>query len=228
MSARAAIAFALALAGCAGGAPCDGKAGVCVNVLVKGPGDALDALGVQVTLPGGGVLRGDSGAGVAPIVPPVQFALLLPDGTSGKVVVDLSGEQGTTEIESGSGKLTVPPSGQTLTIDLERGAPDASVPRDLSVRDAAPPDAAAPPDLSVVKKTLSFAQAMNYPAGIDPYAVAIADLDGDGKNDLAVADYGAGAEVLLRKGASFAAPVNYGAGGGPDWEIGRASCRERV
>jgi FG-GAP-like repeat len=57
--------------------------------------------------------------------------------------------------------------------------------------------------------------AANYPAGTSPIAVALGDLNGDGKPDIAVAS-GASVSVLLN-GASgtFGAPSSYGAGTRP-------------
>jgi hypothetical protein len=57
--------------------------------------------------------------------------------------------------------------------------------------------------------------AANYPAGASPIAVALGDLNGDGKPDIAVAS-GASVSVLLN-GASgtFGAPASYGAGTRP-------------
>ena len=70
----------------------------------------------------------------------------------------------------------------------------------------------------------TFQMAVNYAAGAGPSSVAIGDFDGDGKPDLAVANYGgyyqgyftnSSVSVLLGKGdGSFQAAVNYGAGNG--------------
>jgi len=67
---------------------------------------------------------------------------------------------------------------------------------------------------------VTFAAAMTFPAGAQPTAVRIADVDGDGLPDLIVADAGpgtdgtgmAGVSVLLQTAGSslsFAAPVTY-------------------
>jgi hypothetical protein len=57
--------------------------------------------------------------------------------------------------------------------------------------------------------------AANYPAGASPVSVAMADLNGDGKADLAVAS-GTGVSVLLNSGnGTFGAPANYGSGTNP-------------
>ena len=57
--------------------------------------------------------------------------------------------------------------------------------------------------------------ANNYPAGTSPIAVAMADLNGDGKADLAVAS-GTGVSVLLNNGnGTFGAPASYGSGTNP-------------
>jgi hypothetical protein len=66
-----------------------------------------------------------------------------------------------------------------------------------------------------------FATPVHYPAGVRPFAVAVGDLDGDGRADLAVTTTGARYEdrmvnVLLgQAGGAFAAPVSYLAGFGP-------------
>ena len=57
--------------------------------------------------------------------------------------------------------------------------------------------------------------AANYPAGASPVSVVMADLDGDGKADLAVAS-GTGVSVLLNNGnGTFGAPASYGSGTDP-------------
>jgi hypothetical protein len=57
--------------------------------------------------------------------------------------------------------------------------------------------------------------AANYPAGASPVSVAMADLNGDGKADLAVAS-GTGVSVLLNNGnGTFGAPTSYGSGTNP-------------
>jgi hypothetical protein len=57
--------------------------------------------------------------------------------------------------------------------------------------------------------------AANYPAGPSPVSVAMADLNGDGKADLAVAS-GTGVSVLLNNGnGTFGAPTSYGSGTNP-------------
>ncbi len=57
--------------------------------------------------------------------------------------------------------------------------------------------------------------AANYPAGASPTAVAIADLNGDGKADLALAS-GTGVSVLLNSGGgAFGSPASYGSGTNP-------------
>jgi hypothetical protein len=70
--------------------------------------------------------------------------------------------------------------------------------------------------------TPTFAPPETFPAGSDPVAVAVADLSGDGKPDIAVANYVAGTvSVLLNqtaagaKTASFAAPQAFAAGNAP-------------
>ncbi|MEP6652137.1 MAG: VCBS repeat-containing protein [Myxococcales bacterium] len=60
--------------------------------------------------------------------------------------------------------------------------------------------------------------AANYMAGSNPAAIAIADLNGDGKGDLAVANRDSGASVLLNAGdGTFGAPAKYAAGSTPFW-----------
>src|SRR6266508_3268976 len=61
----------------------------------------------------------------------------------------------------------------------------------------------------------SFSVARNYPAGREPASVAIGDLNGDGKPDLATANANAAgtASVLLNKGdGSFQAKLDYRTG----------------
>ena len=63
----------------------------------------------------------------------------------------------------------------------------------------------------------SFGAATNFAAGTAPSSVAIGDLNGDGKPDLAVANPGSGSvSVLLGDGAgSFAAATNFATGSAP-------------
>src|SRR6266446_5542591 len=61
---------------------------------------------------------------------------------------------------------------------------------------------------------VSFAAANNFGAGTGPYPVAVGDFNGDGKQDLAVANGSSNnVSILLGNGAgSFSAPTNFGAG----------------
>jgi FG-GAP-like repeat/FG-GAP repeat len=63
----------------------------------------------------------------------------------------------------------------------------------------------------------TFAPAVNYPTGIVAASIAIADLNGDGRLDLAVANENSDSiSVLLGRGdGTFQAAVNYPAGPGP-------------
>src|SRR2546426_8404533 len=62
-----------------------------------------------------------------------------------------------------------------------------------------------------------FATPTNYNAGSGPYWAVVADFNGDGRPDLAIANSGSNnVSILLGNGdGSFAAPVNYAAGAGP-------------
>src|SRR5205823_6571764 len=59
---------------------------------------------------------------------------------------------------------------------------------------------------------------VNYAAGTTPRSVAVGDLNGDGKPDLAVANNGSNnLSILLGNGnGTFQTAVNYGAGSGPE------------
>jgi hypothetical protein len=63
----------------------------------------------------------------------------------------------------------------------------------------------------------TFQPAVNYAAGSGPTSVAVGDFNGDGKQDLAVANYySSGVSVLLGKGdGSFLPAVNYTVGAYP-------------
>ena len=65
-----------------------------------------------------------------------------------------------------------------------------------------------------------FAARVNFSTGSTPYSVSIGDLDGDGKSDLAVANYGSNTVSVFRNisttgGVSFAAKVDFGTGASP-------------
>src|SRR5438034_348997 len=64
---------------------------------------------------------------------------------------------------------------------------------------------------------VSFAAAANYGAGTNPFSVAVGDFNGDGNQDLAVANSGsANVSILLGNGdGTFGAASNFGAGGQP-------------
>ena len=69
----------------------------------------------------------------------------------------------------------------------------------------------------------SFAANVDFTTGSAPYSVAIGDLDGDGKADLAVANFGSSSVSILRNtstsgsitNSSFAAKVDFATGGSP-------------
>ena len=62
----------------------------------------------------------------------------------------------------------------------------------------------------------TFGTKTDFPAGSGADDVAIADLNGDGKLDLAVADFGAGVSILLGNGAGgFGVATPFAAGGQP-------------
>jgi hypothetical protein len=60
----------------------------------------------------------------------------------------------------------------------------------------------------------TFLPAQSYAAGNNAYSVAVGDFNGDGKQDLAVTNYGGTVSVLLGNGdGTFQTAVNYAAGG---------------
>ena len=62
----------------------------------------------------------------------------------------------------------------------------------------------------------SFQAKVDYATGVGPQSVAIDDLNGDGKPDLATANGSNSVSVLLNRGdGSFQAKLDYGAGDGP-------------
>ncbi len=69
--------------------------------------------------------------------------------------------------------------------------------------------------------TVSFAAKVDFSTGIWPYSVSIGDVDGDGKPDLAVANYGSNTVSVLRNtsssgSVSFEAKVDFTAGSSPE------------
>lgn len=73
--------------------------------------------------------------------------------------------------------------------------------------------------LSQAAHALSYAPATTYATGSGPLFAASADFNGDGKPDLAVANYLSDTlSVLLNNGnGTFAAAINYAVGAGPDF-----------
>jgi RHS repeat-associated protein len=70
--------------------------------------------------------------------------------------------------------------------------------------------------VSVLRNTsvfgaLSFAVKVEYATGTNPESVAIGDLDGDGKSDLAVANYGANSLSIFRNTSTGSGSVSFGA-----------------
>ena len=65
---------------------------------------------------------------------------------------------------------------------------------------------------------VSFAAATNFAAGSNPFSVAVGDFDGDGKQDLALADLTSNdVSILLGNGdGTFSAPTNFAAGTAPE------------
>ncbi len=79
--------------------------------------------------------------------------------------------------------------------------------------------------ISVLRNTstigsISFAARVNFPTGTGPYSVAIGDLDGDGKPDLAVANFSSNTVSVYRNNStlgsiSFSAKVDFTTGTNP-------------
>jgi|GEM_PF-435930 len=68
--------------------------------------------------------------------------------------------------------------------------------------------------------SVSFAAKVDFPTGLTPWSVAIGDVDGDGKPDLAVANDGSNTVSVFRNtgtsgSVSFAAEVDFPTGSGP-------------
>src|SRR5437667_4319808 len=70
---------------------------------------------------------------------------------------------------------------------------------------------------SVSTFAVDFASPVSYPVGMSPAGIAIADFNGDGKPDIAVANYGsANVSILLGSGdGSFKGALNSPAGPSP-------------
>ena len=68
--------------------------------------------------------------------------------------------------------------------------------------------------------TISYAAKVDFTTGLFPYSVSIGDLDGDGKADLAVANYGSNTVSVIRNTGSagtisYAAKVDFATGSNP-------------
>lgn len=82
-----------------------------------------------------------------------------------------------------------------------------------------------PASISVYRNTssgaaITFSTNQDYPSNNYPYAIAIGDVDGDGKPDIVIADYSGGVVSVYRNtgtpgNISFAARVDIPAGSGP-------------
>ena len=68
----------------------------------------------------------------------------------------------------------------------------------------------------------SFAAKVDFTTGTGPVSVALGDLDGDGKPDLAVANYGSATVSVLRNADNIAISISNGAWNNPStWNINR-------
>ena len=72
-----------------------------------------------------------------------------------------------------------------------------------------------------VSSSITFASKVDYITGGSPRSVAIGDIDGDGKQDLIVANYGTSSVTVLRNSSvsgsiAFASGVNFTTGTNPD------------
>ena len=68
----------------------------------------------------------------------------------------------------------------------------------------------------------SFAAKVDFTTGTGPVSVALGDLDGDGKPDLAVANYGSATVSVLRNADNIAISISNGAWNNPStWNVNR-------
>lgn len=128
--------------------------------------------------------------------------------------------------------LIVSQSGRApITTETAHGLFVAQVPQTVTAdrRGARPVKATAPMSGASQPSGLNFATAVTYDSGgLAPYSVAVADVNGDGKPDLLVANFcpsnssggcnnpaGVVAVLLGNGDGTFQTPVTYGAGG---WE----------
>lgn len=154
----AALALFAAAAGCAAGAPCDGKPRACLDVRIEGHVAPLDSLSIAFTSgTSTNTLHAETGPTMPPIVPPVQVALRLPATTSdGPFELEIVGRAAGAEAAAGSaqGQLSSGRGSIDITLTSETGG-DLAIgdlaSADLAVADLAAADLAtdlAAPDLS--------------------------------------------------------------------------------
>ncbi|MCA9269320.1 MAG: VCBS repeat-containing protein, partial [Planctomycetales bacterium] len=65
------------------------------------------------------------------------------------------------------------------------------------------------------RRVLSFTPALSYAVGANPAGIAVGDFNGDGRDDMAVADYAAAGSVnvlLSNADGGFGLPTNFAAG----------------
>lgn len=161
----------LLLAGCGESDPCSGKSGVCIAVHVSGSVPRLDALSVNVKKSDASVLHGETGFVMPKIDLPVQFALRLPQDTTGQIDVAVLGVVGSGIVASGTGSVDVPASGHAR-VDVVLGPLMGG---DLAAADLSASDANLSADLATVDLTVGGDLAGF--TGLSPDPVDFGELD---------------------------------------------------
>jgi Calx-beta domain/FG-GAP-like repeat/Domain of unknown function (DUF4214) len=153
----------------------------------------------------------------------VTTADLNNDGKSDLIITDFSGQSVWTELGDGTGSFgnarSFAVGGTAAAVAVADFNNDGKI--DVAVANQSPTGQTTNEGSTSVllgDGTGGLAAAVNYPSGVYPTAIAVADFDGDGNSDLAVANNGASTISVLSGDGSgaFRNPINFNIWGQPN------------